>query len=200
MKLYYAPQACSLAPHIVLRELELPFELVRVDNSSKKTVTGDDFLTINPKGYVAALQLDNGDVLTEGPAILQYLADLHSEANLAPANGTFERVRLQEWLNFVSTEIHGGLGWLFNSQFPDEVKVLIKEKLFKRFAVLSQTLERQDYLMAGGFGIADAYLFTVLRWTQVFGIELNQWPALARFQARIDLRPSVKAALAAESA
>lgn len=198
MKLYYAPQACSLAPHIVLRELELPFELVRVDNSSKKTVTGDDFLAINPKGYVAALQLDNGDVLTEGPAILQYLADLRPEANLAPANGSFERVRLQEWLNFVSTEIHGGLGWLFNSQFPEEVKALIKEKLFKRFAVLSQTLERQDYLMAGGFGIADAYLFTVLRWTQVFGIELNQWPALPRFQARVDLRPSVKAALAVE--
>ncbi|MBN3864533.1 glutathione transferase GstA [Pseudomonas frederiksbergensis] len=200
MKLYYAPQACSLAPHIVLRELELPFELVRVDNSSKKTVSGDDFLAINPKGYVAALQLDNGNVLTEGPAILQYLADLHSEANLAPANGTFERVRLQEWLNFVSTEIHGGLGWLFNPQFADEVKVLIKEKLFKRFAVLSQTLERQDYLMAGGFSIADAYLFTVLRWARLFAIDLDDWPALARFQARIDQRPSVKAALVAELA
>ncbi|UVK97556.1 glutathione transferase GstA [Pseudomonas sp. B21-048] len=198
MKLYYAPQACSLAPHIVLRELDLPFELVRVDNSTKKTVTGEDFLAISPKGYVAALQLDNGEVLTEGPAILQYLASLRPKANLAPANGTFERVRLQEWLNFVSTEIHGGLGWLFNSQFPDDVKVLIKEKLFKRFVVLSQTLERQDYLMAGGFSIADAYLFTVLRWTQVFGIDLDQWPALARFQARVDQRPSVKAALAAE--
>ena len=199
MKLYYAPQACSLAPHIVLRELDLPFELVRVDNSTKQTATGEDFLAINPKGYVAALQLENGDVLTEGPAILQYLADLRPEANLAPANGTFERVRLQEWLNFVSTEIHGGLGWLFNSQFPDDVKALIKEKLFKRFVVLSQTLERQDYLMAGGFSIADAYLFTVLRWTQVFGIDLNQWPALMRFQVRIDQRPSVKAALAAEA-
>lgn len=198
MKLYYAPQACSLAPHIVLRELDLPFELVRVDNSTKQTITGEDFLAINPKGYVAALQLDNGDVLTEGPAILQYLADLRPEANQAPANGTFKRVRLQEWLNFVSTEIHGGLGWLFNSQFPDDVKVLIKEKLFKRFVVLSQTLEGQDYLLAGGFSIADAYLFTVLRWTQVFGIDLNQWPALARFQAQIDQRPSVKAALAAE--
>ncbi|KNH47330.1 glutathione transferase GstA [Pseudomonas lini] len=198
MKLYYAPQACSLAPHIVLRELDLPFELVRVDNSTKQTVSGEDFLAINPKGYVAALQLENGDVLTESPAILQYLADLRPEANLAPTNGTFERVRLQEWLNFVSTEIHGGLGWLFNSQFPDDVKALIKEKLFKRFVVLGQTLERQDYLMAGGFSIADAYLFTVLRWTQVFGIDLNRWPALMRFQVRIDQRPSVKAALAAE--
>ncbi|MGF6319326.1 glutathione S-transferase [Pseudomonas frederiksbergensis] len=200
MKLYYAPQACSLAPHIVLCELDLPFELVRVDNSTKQTATGEDFLAINPKGYVAALQLDNGEVLTEGPAILQYLADLRPEANLAPANGTFERVRLQEWLNFVSTEIHGGLGWLFNSQFPDEVKTLIKEKLFKRFAVLSKTLERQDYLMAGGFGIADAYLYTVLRWTQGFDIDLSQWPALARFQARVDMRPAVKGALAAQLA
>ncbi|MGF6458245.1 glutathione transferase GstA [Pseudomonas frederiksbergensis] len=200
MKLYYAPQACSLAPHIVLCELDLPFELVRVDNSTKQTATGEDFLAINPKGYVAALQLDNGEVLTEGPAILQYLADLRPEANLAPANGTFERVRLQEWLNFVSTEIHGGLGWLFNSQFPDDVKALIKEKLFKRFAVLSKTLERQDYLMAGGFGIADAYLYTVLRWTQGFDIDLSQWPALARFQARVDMRPAVKGALAAQLA
>lgn len=115
-------------------------------------------------------------------------------------NGTFERVRLQEWLNFVSTEIHGGLGWLFNPQFPDEVKTQIKAKLFKRFAVLSQTLARQDYLMAGGFSVVDAYLFTVLRWTSGFGIDLNQWPALAEFQARVEARPAVKAALAAELA
>jgi glutathione S-transferase len=198
MKLYYAPHACSLAPHIVLRELDLPFDLIRVDNTTKRTASGDDFLAINPKGYVAALQLDNEHVLTEGPAILQYLADLRPEANLAPANGTFERVRLQEWLNFVSTEIHGGLGWLFSSQFPDEVEALIKEKLFKRFVVLSQTLERQDYLMADGFSIGDAYLFTVLRWVHLFAIDLNEWPALAGFQARVDQRPAVKAALAAE--
>lgn len=200
MKLYYAPQACSMAPHIVLRELGLPFELIRVDNRTKRTATGEDFLAINPKGYVAALQLDNDEVLTEGPAILQFLADLRPEAGLAPANGTFERVRVQEWLNFVSTEIHGGLGALFNAQFPEEVKALIKEKLFKRFAVLNATLARQDYLLASGFGIADAYLFTVLRWTSVFGIDLNPWPALAGFQARIDARSTVKAALAAELA
>jgi glutathione S-transferase len=200
MKLYYAPQACSLAPHIVLRELELPFQLIRVDNATKTTADGDDFLAINPKGYVAALQLDNGEVLTEGPAILQYLADLQPQAKLAAAQETFERVRLQECLNFISTEIHGGLGWLFNSRFPEEVKALIKEKLFKRFAVLNQTLERQDYLMAGGFGIADAYLFTVLRWARLFDIDLNEWPALTRFQARVDQRPAVKAALAVELA
>jgi len=198
MKLYYAPNACSLAPHIVLRELDLPFELIRVDNRTKKTLVGDDFLAINPKGYVAALQLNNGEVLTEGPALLQFITDLRPEAGLVPANGTFERVRLQEWLNFISTEIHGGLGWLFTSQFPEEVKALIKEKLFKRFAVLCQTLERQAYLMVGGFSVADGYLFTVLRWAPLFAIELGQWPALARFQARIEQRPAVKAALAAE--
>lgn len=199
MKLYYAPHACSLAPHIVLRELDLPFELIRIDNITRRTASGEDFLAINPKGYVAALQLDNGQVLTEGPAILQYLADLRPEANLAAANGTFERVRLQEWLNFISTEIHGGLGWLFSAQFPNEVKALIKAKLFKRFVVLSQTLERQEYLMADGFSIADAYLFTVLRWVPLFSIELNQWPALVRFQARVGQRPAVKTALSAES-
>ncbi len=198
MKLYYAPNACSLAPHIVLRELEVPFELIRVDNHTKRTLVGEDFLAINPKGYVAALQMDNGEVLTEGPALLQFIADLRPELGLAPASGTFERVRLQEWLNFISTEIHSGLGWLFTSQFPDEVKALIKEKLFKRFAVLCQTLERQEYLMVGGFSVADGYLFTVLRWAPLFAIELDQWPALARFQARIEQRPAVKAALAAE--
>ncbi|AWM93837.1 glutathione transferase GstA [Pseudomonas sp. 31-12] len=198
MKLYYAPNACSLAPHIVLRELDLPFELIRVDNRTKTTVAGDDFLAINPKGYVAALQLENGEVLTEGPAILQYLANLRPEANLAPLIDTFERVRLQEWLNFVSTEIHGGLGWLFNAGFPEEVKALIKAKLFKRLAMLSETLERQEYLM-GDFSVVDAYLFTVLRWAPLFAIDLGQWPALVRFQARIDQRPAVKAALAGES-
>lgn len=198
MKLYYAPHACSLAPHIVLRELDLSFELIRVDNTTKRTASGEDFLAINPKGYVAALQLDNGQVLTEGPAILQYLADLRPEANLAPVSGTFERVRVQEWLNFISTEIHGGLGWLFSSQFPDEVKTLIKEKLFKRFVVLSQTLEHQDYLMADRYSIADAYLFTVLRWAHLFAIDLNEWPALARFQTTVDQRPAVMTALAAE--
>src|SRR5207253_3221625 len=199
-KLYFSPQACSLAPHIVLRELDLPFELIRVDNTTKQTVDGADFLAINPKGYVAALQLDNARVLTEGPAILQYLADLKPQTGLAPANGTWERVRLQEWLNFVSSEIHGGLGLLFNSSIPDQVKTILREKLFKRFAVLTQALAQQDYLLGEQFSVADAYLFSVLRWTRLFAIDLGQWPALERFQARIDSRPTVKAALAAEMA
>ncbi|ROL73062.1 glutathione transferase GstA [Pseudomonas protegens] len=200
MKLYYAPQACSLASHIVLRELQLPFDAIRVDNRSKRTADGQDFLAINPKGYVAALQLDNGEVLTEGPAILQYLADLKPEAGLAAANGSWQRVRLQETLNFITSEVHGIMGWLFNPGLDDSVKEVFRQKLFKRFALLELTLERQDYLQGGQFGIADAYLFTVLRWTALFAIDLGAWPALAKFQARVEQRPSVREALAVELA
>ena len=199
MKLYFSPNACSLASHIVLRELALPFELIRVDNQKKLTADGDDFLQINPKGYVAALQLDNGEVLTEGAAILQYLADRVPAAGLAPANGSWERVRLQEWLNFVSSEIHGGLGVLFKDAIPDEVKALFKATLFKRFAILVQTLERQDYLLGAQYSVADANLFVVLRWAGLFDIDLQQWPALAKFQQRVGERPAVIAALAAEN-
>lgn len=198
MKLYYAPQACSLAPHIVLRELGLAFDPVRVDNRSKLTADGRDFLAINPKGYVAALELDNGQVLTEGPAILQYLADLQPKAGLAPANGSWERVRLQEMLNFISSEVHGGMTWLFSTAIDDAVKALFRERLFKRFALLDQTLVRQDYLLEGTFGVADAYLFSVLRWTEGFAIDLQQWPGLVRFQVRIGERRSVQEALALE--
>lgn len=199
MKLYFSPNACSLASHIALRELALPFELIRVDNQKKLTADGDDFLQINPKGYVAALQLDNGEVLTEGAAILQYLADRVPAAGLAPANGSWERVRLQEWLNFVSSEIDGGLGVLFKDAIPDEVKALFKATLFKRFAILVQTLERQDYLLGAQYSVADAYLFVVLRWAGLFDIDLQQWPALAKFQQRVGERPAVIAALAAEN-
>lgn len=200
MKLYYAPQACSLASHIVLRELQLPFDAVRVDNRSKRTADGEDFLAINPKGYVAALQLDNGEVLTEGPAILQYLADLKPEAGLAAANGSWQRVRLQETLNFITSEVHGIMGWLFNPGLDDSVKEVFRQKLFKRFALLEQTLERQDYLQGGQFSIADAYLFTLLRWTALFAIDLGVWPALAKFQVRVEQRPAVREALAVELA
>ncbi|WP_248732964.1 glutathione transferase GstA [Pseudomonas sp. MWU13-2517] len=199
MKLYYAPNACSLAPHIVLRELALPFELVRVDNKAKTTANGEDFLQINPKGYVAALQLDNGQVLTEASAILQYLADLKPAAGLAPTNGSWERVRLQEWLNFVASEIHGGLGVFFNSAIPDDVKALFKATLFKRFAILVQTLERQDYLLGSQFSVADAYLFVVLRWAAFHAIDLAEWPALDAFMQRVGQRPEVAAALAVEN-
>ncbi len=173
---------------------------IRVDNRSKRTADGRDFLAINPKGYVAALQLDNGQVLTEGPAILQYLADLKPESGLAAANGSWERVRLQETLNFITSEVHGIMGWLFNPGFDDGVKEVFKQKLFKRLALLEQTLEHQDYLQGAQFGIADAYLFTVLRWTALFAIDLANWPALSRFQARVEQRPAVRDALALELA
>ncbi|UUQ63504.1 glutathione transferase GstA [Pseudomonas fuscovaginae UPB0736] len=200
MKLYYAPETCSLSPHIVLRELDLPFEGVRVDNRSKLTEHGDDFRSINPKGYVAALQLDNGEVLTEGAAILQFLADLKPSAGLAPANGSWQRVRLQEWLNFIGSEVHGTMGPLFNAAIPEEVKAIFRTRLFQRFALLESTLARQDYLLEGGFSVADVYLFTVMRWNRFFAIDLAPWPALVRFMARIGARPSAIRALETESA
>jgi glutathione S-transferase len=199
MKLYFSPNACSLAPHIVLRELGLPFELVRVDNQAKTTADGKDFLQINPKGYVAALQLDDGQVLTEASAILQYLADLQPDAGLAPANGSWERVRLQEWLNFIATEMHGGLAVFFNPAIQGEVRAIFLTTLFKRFAVLVQTLEQQDYLLGAQYSVADAYLYVVLRWAAIHAIELTQWPALVAFEQRVGERPAVIAALAAEN-
>lgn len=198
MKLYYAPDTCSLSPHIVLRELGLPFTLVRVNNQTKRTEDGGDFLAINPKGYVAALQRDNGQVLTEGPAIVQYLADLKPEAGLAPANGTWERSRLQEWLNFISTEIHGGFGALFNRALPADARQWWQARLEKRLDYVAGVLQPHSYLVDDRFGVADAYLYTVLRWAAFFDISLARWPALADYMARIGERPSVRAALAAE--
>jgi glutathione S-transferase len=200
MKLYYAPDTCSLSPHIVLRELGLPFELIRVDNKTKRTAEGGDFRDINPKGYVAALQLDDGQVLTEGPAIVQYLADLKPEAGLAPANGGLARARLQEWLNFVTSEIHAGSSPLFDAAIPEAIKAIFKDRLFQRFDFIARTLERRDYLLGARFSVADAYLYTVLLWMRVFAIDLNRWPAIARYMDRVVARPSVKAALEAESA
>jgi len=200
MKLYFAPNACSLAPHIVLREIGLTFELVRVNNKTKATSEGGNFLEVNPKGYVAALALDNGQVLTEGTAILQYLADLDPEHKLAPVNGSWERVRLQEWLNFLTSEIHAGCSPLFSSDIPDDIKAIFKQKLFKRFEYLVNTLKAQDYLLGAQFSVADAYLFTILTWTPALGIELKDWPVLDAFVQRIAARPTVQAARAAEAA
>ena len=160
-----------------------------MDNRTKLTEHGDDFLAINPKGYVAALELDNGEVLTEGTAIVQYLADLRPEVGLAPANGTLQRVRLQEWLNFISGEIHAGMSPLFNAAIPEEVKAIFRARLFKRFDYLEAALGQADYLLGDRFGVADAYLFTVLGWVDFFAIDLAPWPALAAFRARIAARP-----------
>lgn len=199
MKLYYAPDTCSLSPHIVLRELELEFELVKVDNRSKLTADGRDFLTINPKGYVAALELDDGLILTEGPAIVQYLADIKPEKGLAPRADSWARVRLQEWLNFITSEIHAGSAPLFNRTLPEDVKSIFREKLFRQFDFLQLTLNEKTYLTGPSFSVADAYLFTVLGWCKFFSIELNRWPALSTYREIINARPAVQAALLAEA-
>lgn len=199
MKLYYAPDTCSLSPHIVLRELAIEFELVKVDNRCKLTADGRDFLTINPKGYVAALELNDGKILTEGPAILQYLADLKPERGLAPRADSWERVRLQEWLNFITSEIHAGSAPLFNRALPEEVKTIFREKLFRRFDFLQETLSTSAYLTGASFSVADAYLFTVLGWARFFAIELSPWPALLVYREKISARPAVQAALVAEA-
>jgi glutathione S-transferase len=200
MKLYFAPGACSLSPHIVLRELGLPFDLVKVDLGTKKTAAGEDFKAINPKGYVPTIALDDGQILTEGPAIVQYLADLKPDAKLAPRNGSFERSRLQEWLNFITTEIHKSFSPLFNAAMPDAAKEIYMAKLKQRLGETDTALGTGDFLMGAQFTVADAYLYTVLRWAAHFKIDLHQWPALAKYFARVEARPAVQAALHAESA
>jgi len=199
MKLYFAPEACSLSPHIVLRELGIPFDLIKVDTKTKKTSAGADFTAVNPKGYVPVLELDNGQRLTEGPAIVQYLADQKPSANLAPANGSFERSRLQEWLNFISTEIHKSFSPLFNAAMPEPAKEIFKDKIAQRFAFVAEALAGKDYLLGAQFTVADAYLFTVTRWAKYFDIDVKRWPALARYMQRIGDRPAVVSALDAES-
>jgi glutathione S-transferase len=199
MKLYFAPHTCSLSPHIVLQELGLPHQLIKVDNQAKLTADGRDFRTINPKGYVAALELDNGEVLTEGPAIVQYLADLKPEAGLAPPPGSWQRVRLQEWLNFITSEIHAGAAPLFNKALPEAAHTIFRDKLQRRMALLESTLQQQDHLLGASFGVADAYLYTVLGWFTFLAIDLNNWPAVAAYEKRIAARPSVQAAMLAEA-
>lgn len=199
MKLYFAPDTCSLSPHIVLQELGMPYELVRVNNRTKRTSTGEDFLAINPKGYVAALELETGEVLTEGPAIVQYLADLKPEAGLAPAAGTLARVRLQEWLNFITSEVHAGSSPLFDRALPEAALVIFRNRLFRRLDFIEANLASRDYLMGDGFTVADAYLFTVLGWMKGFSIDLDRWPAIALYMQRIDTRASVQTAFAREA-
>lgn len=199
MKLYYAPGTCSLSPHIVLRELDLPFNLIRVDNRAKRTEDGRDFLAINPKGYVAALEIDGGQVLTEGPAISQYLADLRPGAGLAPPAGSWARSQLHEWLNFISAEIHGGFGPLFNRDLPEAARAWWQARLDKRLDYVATALRERQALVQDRYGLADIYLYAVLRWAPQLGVDLARWPALVAFQRRIESRPAVQAALAAEA-
>ena len=198
MKLYYSPGACSLSPHIVAREAGIPLTLVRVDTKNKTTEAGDDYRAIQPKGYVPLLELDDSTRLSEGPAIVQYLADLAPAAKLAPLNGTFERYRLQEWLNFVTSEIHKQFSPLFDPTMPDDAKAKFRDKLAGRFAWLAEQLNGRDYLMGSTFTVADAYLFTVLGWAKFTGPDLSRWPTLQAYVARVAARPQVQAALKAE--
>jgi glutathione S-transferase len=198
MKLYYSPGVCSLSPHIVLREAGAAFELERVDLKTKTTRSGADFTAINAKGYVPALQLDNGEVLTEGPAIVQYIADLHPGAGLAPPPATLARARLQEWLNFISSELHKGFSPLFNPKAPPEYKALALESLTRRFDWLDHQLAGKPYLMGERFTVADAYCFTVLTWTRPAKIDLARWPNLAAYVERVRQRPKVREATVAE--
>lgn len=198
MKLYYTPGACSLAPHIALREAHLPFELHKVDLATKKIDSGADFREINPKGQVPALVLDDGSPLTEVPAVVQYIADLKSDANLAPKAGTFERYRLQEWLNFVTSELHKGLGQLFRPDLPKATEQIIHDTVATKFSYLDRHLTHKDYLMDSGFTVADSYAFTIVNWTNFFGIDLAPWPNLVRYMDHIAGRLSVKQAMQAE--
>jgi len=199
MKLYYSPGACSLSPHIVLRESGSTFDLVRVDTKTHKTETGEDFYKVNPKGYVPVLELDNGEILTEGPAIVQYIADSKGADGLAPKPGSMERVRLQEWLNFITSELHKGLGGMFHPKMPDEFKQVVKERFSTLNAkILDDHLAKNDYLMGKSFTVADAYLFTVLGWGKYLGIDMAKWPHIAKYLDRVAQRPKVQEALKAE--
>ncbi|MDX2205046.1 MAG: glutathione transferase GstA [Hyphomicrobiaceae bacterium] len=198
MKLYYAPGVCSLSPHIVLREAGLPFEAVLTDHRKKVISGGADYHAVNPLGYVPALALDDGTILTEGPAIVQYIADKVPEKKLAPPNGTLERAKLQSWLNFVSTELHKGFSPLFNPAIPDEVKAIFKERLASRFAHVDKHLADKPYLMGDAFSVADAYLFVVSNWTVPTKIDLAPYPNLVAFRKRMSERPAVQAAMKAE--
>ena len=198
MKLFFSPGACSLSPHIALLEAGLPFDKQRVDTKTKVMEGGGDFWAINSKGYVPFLQLDNGQYLSEGPAIVQYIADQKPESGLAPKAGTLERYRLQEWLNYITSEIHKGFGPLFDPSYSAEVKQAFKDKLGKRFDWLSKQLDGKNYLTGDTFTVADGYLFTTLNWGQWVGIDLANWPVLAAYHARVAARPKVQEALKAE--
>ncbi len=191
MKLYYFPGACSLSPHIVLLEAGLPFTMVKIDSKTKKTESGADYLAVNSKGAVPALQLDDGRVLTEGPAVVQYLADLKPESGLAPRAGSFERYQLMEILNYITSEIHKSFSPLFNPAASADMKEASVTNLAKKFDWLSGFLGKKPYLLGNTFTVADAYLFTVLNWTGHVKIDLGKWPVLAEYKARVAKRPKV---------
>ena len=198
MKLYYSPGACSLSPHIALREAGLAFEPVLASTKSHKLQDGSDYYGINPLGYVPMLELDDGTRLREGPAIVQYIADQVPNKNLAPANGTLPRYRLQEWLTFIGTEIHKTFSPLFNPAMPEEAKAISRDKLASRFAWVDGELKNKPYLMGDSFSVADGYLFTVSNWTKPMNIDLAPYPNLVAYRERVAARPAVQEAMKAE--
>ena len=200
MKLYFNPSVCSLSPHIALREAGLNFELVKVDIRAHTLADGSDYYQINPKGYVPVLMLDNGELLTEGSVICEYIADLNPAANLAPPQGTMARTRLREWMAFISIEVHKGFSPLFNPSMTDELKAMARTRLAGRFDWIVGQLGDKPYLTGDTFTIADCYLFTVLRWGKVTGLDISRWPSLVRYVERIAARPKVIEAIAAEAA
>lgn len=198
MKLYYAPGACSLAPHIALREAGLSFKLEKVDLASKQTENGEDYTKVNPNGYVPALKLDNGEILSEVAVLLQYIADEKPNSKLAPELGSIERYRLMEWLNFIATEIHKTLGALFNPSITPEWKDSQLAVFAKRCDSLAEQLDDKQYLLGDSFTIADAYLFTALSWTRFHKVDMSKWPTLMDYMTRVAGRPAVTEAMQKE--
>jgi len=198
MKLYYMPGACSLSPHIVALETGIPLQLVKVDGKTKRTENGDDFLQVNPKGYVPALLLDSGELLTEGPAIVQYLADQKPESALAAPNGTLPRYHLQEMLGYINSELHKTYSPLFKPDTPEATRAERKEYLLRRYQLIEGVLAKQPFLLGDRFTVADAYLFTITNWAKHVELDLSGFPALLAFQKRVAERPAVQEALEAE--
>ena len=198
MKLYYSPGACSLSPHIALQEAGLAYTPVLASTKSHKLQDGTDYYTINALGYVPVLELDNGERLREGPAIVQYIADQVPDKQLAPANGTLARYRLQEWLTFIGTELHKGFSPLFNPATPEEYKPMVRERLLQRLQWVDSQLAAKQYLMGDQFTVADGYLFTVTNWTQPTKLDISGLANLAAYRERVGARPAVQAAMKAE--
>lgn len=198
MKLYYSPGACSLSAHIALHETGLPFEIDRLIKTTKMTVGGEDFMQINPKGYVPTIKLDDGSILTECAVVLQYIADQKPGSGLAPKAGTMERYRLQEWLNFISSELHKSFSPLFNKDTTEDVKTNARNHLIKRLGHVETQLANKPYLMGDHFTVADAYLFVVVGWSKHVGFDLGPFPKLGEYMARVATRPAVQAAMKAE--
>ena len=198
MKLYYSPGACSLSPHVALHEAGLAFEAVAAPTKTHKLPDGTDYYTINPLGYVPLLELDDGTRLTEGPAIVQYIADQAPAKNLAPAYGTIDRYKLMSWLTFIGTELHKGFSPLFNPATPEEYKTIAKDRLMGRLRWVNEQLEGKTYLMGDTFTVADGYLFTVTNWAPRVGVDLSGLAHLNAYRARVAARPAVQAAMKAE--